>query len=109
VRTADVVDTAIACNGGNYLNAHLFVIIEQQPQLPGKVEIAQNVNAVWSFGFYFRSAYQPEKAFAGDFIPILFVALKTWRLNRDNRDSLFVFHLPANGLYIVAYYTNYAG
>ena len=45
---SDSVDTSVASQGRDHLNAHFFVVLPDNPGFTGKVEFAEDVNTVFA-------------------------------------------------------------
>ena len=99
---ADIVHPAVAGDIGHHLDADLFQILADQPDLAGQVEVAQDVDAVRRDPGRIPGAHQLEHRLAGRLVAGPFVALEPLGLDRQDRNIFFLGHCPANRLEIVA-------
>ena len=102
VGPADVVHPAVAGDVGHHFDAHALEIVPDDPDLPGQVEVAQDIEALGADAGGVAGAHQAEHGLAGGVVAGPLVALKPFGLHRQDRDALLLAHLFADALQVVA-------
>ena len=102
VGPADVVHPAVAGDVGHHLDAHALEVVPDDPDLPGQVEVPQDVEAFGADAGGVAGAHQSEHGLAGGVVAGPLVALEAFGLHRQHRDALLLAHLLADALQVVA-------
>src|SRR5208337_5557738 len=102
VGPADIIHPAVPGDIGHHLDPHAGQVVTDDPDLPGQVEIAQDIDAGGADAGEVAGAHQTEHGLAGGPVTGPLVAFETLGLHRQYRDALLPGHLFADPFQIVA-------
>ncbi len=106
---ADIVDPAVAGDIGHHLDADALEVFADQPDLPGQVEVAEDIDAVFGDAAGIAGADQLPHGRAGGLVALALVALEAFRHHRQDGDALFLGNAPAYRRQVVADQADDAG